>query len=629
MKRTRLLLTDAVFAFAAPLVAQPPDAPPPETPAEAEEETAPPSTLSEEIFVTATRVEASRETLGSSTTAIESAEIEATRRTALLEVLRNVPGLEITQSGGPGTVASAFLRGASPGQTLILVDGVRANSVTSGGTDLSGFRVDNVERIEIVRGPQSTLYGSEAIGGVINIITRRGEPGHRIGLDLQAGDNGFWSGSPFASGGSGRWDYSLAAAYEQTDGISGASERAGNTEDDAYENLAAAGRLGLAVLGDGRVDLNVRAFQSSIELDGFEFGVGPVDDLNYVQDRDVLFATLGIDKPVTRRWNQSLRLSLHEDDFTGEDPDTVFNNFDIDNRAHEIDAQSDFLLTDSQTLTFGFAYEEREGKSAADFDEQIDISSFYLQHQWSWNDRVFLTGGVRNDDHSRFGSETTYRLTAAVFAGAATRLHGSYGTGFRAPSLNELFFPNFGNPVLRPETSRGFDLGVEQKLFGNRATIDVTWFDNHFEDLIGFDFATFLANNIAEAETRGVEVLVDVDPSPRFDITASYTHTDSENLTTGRQLPRRPKNRGSLLLACRPTEAWTGTVSLVVVEDRIDSDAAPLDDYERVDLSLSYRVKEWLTPYVRMENLLDEDYEEIRGFTSPGITPVLGLNMRL
>jgi vitamin B12 transporter len=613
-----MMLTFAVLVLAAPLAAQE-DVP---------EEEAPAATVSEEVFVTATRIEASRETLGSSTTSVDSRQIEETRKTTVPEVLRTVPGLEITQSGGPGTVVSAFLRGASPGQTLILVDGVRANSVTSGGSDLSGVRLDNIERIEVVRGPQSTLYGSEAIGGVINIITRRGQPGHRAGLQLEAGKNSFFSGAPSVSGGNARWDYSAAAAYEETDGISGASERAGNTEDDAYENLTGSGRLGFAFLEDGRVDLNVRAFESSIELDGFEFGVGPVDDLNYVQDRDALFATLRMDKPFTPRWNQSVRVSFHQDDFTGEDPDTPFNNFDIDNQATEIEAQSDFQLTDDQILTFGYSHEEREGKSAQDFDEQVDLNSYFLQHQVSWNDRVFLTGGVRNDDHSKFGSETTYRLTAAFIAGSATRLHGSYGTGFRAPSLNELFFPFFGNPDLLPETSRGFDLGVEQGLFGDRATIDVTYFDNQFEDLIGFDFETFLANNIAEAETNGVEVLVDVDPNALFDVTASYTYTESENLTTGIQLPRRPKNRGTLLLAFRPAE-WASTLSLVVVRDRIDSDAAPLDDYERVDFSLSYRWNERLTPYVRVENVLDEDYEEIRGFTSPGVTPAVGINLSL
>jgi vitamin B12 transporter len=621
-KGLMLLLVFAVLVLAAPLAAQE-EEPKEEQP---EEEEAPAAAVSEEVFVTATRIEASRETLGSSTTSVDSQQIEETRKTTVPEVLRTVPGLEITQSGGPGTVVSAFLRGASPGQTLILVDGVRANSVTSGGTDLSGIRLDNVERIEVVRGPQSTLYGSEAIGGVINIITRRGEPGLRTGLRLEGGKNGFLSAAPSVSGGNARWDYSAVAAYEETDGISAASERAGNTEDDAYDNSTLSGRLGFAFLEDGRMDLNVRAFEASVELDGFAFGVGPVDDLNYVQDRDVLFASFQVDKPLTRRWNQNVRLSRHQDDFTGKDPDSPFNNFNIDNRATEIDAQSDFQVTDDQILTFGFSHEEREGSSAGDFDEQVDLGSVFLQHQVSWNDRVFLTGGARYDDHSKFGSETTYRLTAAVVASRATRLHGSYGTGFRAPSLNELFFPFFGNPDLLPETSRGFDLGVEQGLFGDRAKIDVTWFDNEFEDLIGFDFATFLANNIAEAETHGVEVLVEVDPSPLFDVTASYTYTESENLTTGLQLPRRPKTRGTLLLAFRPAE-WTGTLSLVVVKDRIDSDAAQLDDYERVDVSLSYRLNERLVPYVRVENLLDEDYEEIRGFTSPGITPAAGVSL--
>ncbi|HEX7183597.1 MAG TPA: TonB-dependent receptor [Thermoanaerobaculia bacterium] len=590
----------------------------------------PETTVAEEIFVTATRVEASRETLGSSTTLIDSEQIEESRKTSALEVLRSVPGLEVNQSGGPGTSASAFLRGAASGQTLVLIDGVRVNSVTGASADLADIRVDNVGRIEIVRGPQSTLYGSEAIGGVINIITRRGEPGFRSTLNLEAGDNDLYEGRLSLNGGSARLDYSVATAWASTDGISAASERAGNSEADAYENFTASGRFGFAFLEDGRVDLALRTLDATVDLDGFSFGIGPVDDLNYEQDHQALYATFEIEKPLTEWWQQSLTVGLQDDDIEGLDPDTVFNNYLIETRFSNVIAQSDFFFAENQITTLGYSYEEREGSSEGSFDQKIDISSLFLQHQWSWNERLFLTGGVRNDDHSQFGSETTYRFTAAaLLAGGATRLHGSYGTGFRAPSLNELYFPGFGNLDLRPETSRGFDLGVEQKLLGDKLRIDLTYFDNQFEDLIGFDFVTFQANNIAEAEASGVEALLYVTPGSRFDLTASYTYTDSENLTTGLQLPRRPKNRGSLFLAFRPIEPLTGTLLLIVVKDRIDSDASPLDDYERVDLSLSYDIGNRLTPYLRIQNLLDEDYEEVRGFTSPGITPAIGVKARL
>ncbi len=606
------------------------NAAPPERPAGVAEESReePRATVSEEVFITATRLETSVDTVGSSVSLIGLEEIETRKKTSVLELLRTVPGLEITQSGGPGTVATTFLRGAGAEHTLVLIDGIRTNSVTVGRADLSNIRADNLERIEVVRGPLSTLYGSEAMGGIINILTRQGAGQVQRGLNLEAGGDDFFSGRLSAGGGNERIDYNSAVSYERTDGISAASERAGNSEADGFDNLTASGRLGFDFLENGRADLTLRYTDSESEIDGFTFGVGPSDDPNYLSTRESLFASLKVSKPVTDRWTQTLILGIAGDDLTGTDPDTAFNNFIVESRTSELTLLADFEPLENDVLSLGYTAERREGFNPGNFDETVELSSFFIQNRWSWNDRLYLTAGVRNDDHSHFGNETTYRANLALIASEGrTRIHTSYGTGFRAPSLNELYFPFFGNTALRPESSSGFDLGVEKTLRGGDVAIDVTYFSNTFDDLIAFDFATFLANNIAAAETSGIEASLRVESGRNVDLNVSYTYLDSKNKATGDPLPRRPEHRGVISLALRPTESLSGVLSLVAVQDRIESDGSVMDDYQRFDLSLSYQLNERWTPYLRVENLLDEDYEEINGFTSPGFTAAAGIDL--
>ncbi len=598
-----------------------------ETPATEESQEEPKTTVSEELIITATRLETSVDTIGSSVSLIGLKEIEERKKTSVLELLRTIPGLEITQSGGPGAVTSAFLRGAGSAQTLVLIDGIRINGVTSGGADLSNIRADNIERIEVVRGPQSTLYGSEAMGGVINILTRQAAGEAQRSLSVEAGSDSFFSGR-LALSGNQRIDYNAAVSYESAEGVSAASERAGNTEPDGFENLTVSGRFGFDFLENGRADLTLRYTDSETELDGFTFGVGPTDDLNYLSTRESLFASLKISKPVTSWWTQTLIVGLTDDDILGTDPDTVFHNFAIENQASELTLLADLEPFENDIVSLGYTVERREGFNPQNLDETVDLESFFIQNQWSWADRLYLTTGLRNDDHSQVGNETTYRGSLAlIFNEGRTRIHTSYGTGFRAPSLNELYFPFFGNPDLRPESSRGFDLGFEKTLRGGGVLLDITYFYNTFDDLIGFDSATLLANNINEAETSGIEASLRCAPSQFIDLSMSYTYLDSEDKTTADPLPRRPKHRGVISLTFRPVESLSGVLSLIAVQDRIDSDGSAMDDYERLDLSLSYQPTKLWAPYLRVENLLGQNYEEINGFTSPGFVAIAGLSL--
>lgn len=588
----------------------------------------PETTLSEEIVVSANRVDTPAEEVGSAVTVITREEIERRHQTSVLELLRTVPGLEVAQTGGPGRVASVFIRGGNSAHTLVLIDGMRINDNNSGEFSISDLTADNVERIEVLRGPQGGLYGSEAVTGVVSITTRRGEGPARAWLGGEVGTEGLYRLRAGVAGGNPRWDYSVGLQELSTDGISAASEAAGNTEDDSWENFTASGRFGAAFAGDGRVDLAVRYTDGDTGVDGFAFGVGPVDDLDARQKRETLTAGLTVSKPFAAWWNQVFYVGSGQDELIGEDPGDVFNNFEITSSTSEFLTQSELALAENDTLTIGYRVEKREGDNVGSFDESLYQRSFFAQNLWSWRDRHHLTVSVRNDDHSRFGDETSYRFTGSLLFGEGTRVHGTFGTGFKAPTFNDLFFPGFGNLDLRPETSEGWDLGVEQTLLGGALAVDLTWFDNEFEDLIQFTFPAGFVN-VASATSQGLELTARWEPSEKMLLQASHTFTETEDLATGEPLARRPEHRSTLYAAFEPAPRLRGTASLIVVRDRIDSDGSTMDDYERIDLSLDYQATRWLKPYLRLENVLDEDYSEIPGYTAPGLTAAVGLDLGL
>jgi len=598
---------------------------------------APAATVREEIVVSASRVEEPRRRVASAVTVIGRDEIAARREPTLAELLRTVPGVEVVRVGGPGGATSVFLRGAASAHTLVLVDGVRVNSPAVGAFDWADLATDAVERIEVLRGPQSALYGSEAIGGVVSVFTRRGAAGLDGSAAAEAGTEESWRLATSWRGGTRGWDWSLSASRRELAGLSSAAESAGNDEDDPYESTAITGSAATAFWGDGRAVATLRWIDSELGLDGFSFVSGaPVDDPNYRQSRRALYGSVDLSKPAGPRLTHRLRLGVADEDYDATDPDTPFHPFALRTRGSEATWITDLVLLgpeDGQAaadglaaaLTGGAAWELREADSSGGFDESEDVASAFLEARLAGGDRFRLTGGLRRDDHSAFGSETTWRTTAGWRVARATRLHGTWGTGFRAPSFNELFFPGFGNPDLAAETSEGWDAGVEQELLAGRLVADLTWYANEIDELIGFDFATFRAENVDAAEIDGLEATVEWRPSTRLSGRAAYTRTDSEDLATGLPLARRPKHRTSAALTWDPPGRWDASLAAYAVRDRVESGGAPLDDYERVDLALGYELRPELAAYLRVDNLLDDDHAELVGFTSPGAVVTAGL----
>jgi vitamin B12 transporter len=586
-----------------------------------------PPQIKEELTVMATRTELALRAVGPSVTVIDREEIESRHLPTALELLRTLPGLEVAQTGGPGRVASVFIRGGGSAHTLVLVDGVRVNSNSGGGFDFSLLGVEDLERIEVLKGPQSTLYGSEAMAGVVSVTTRAGSGAPRPWLEAEGGQSEHRRAVAGVGGQAGRADFSASLGGLWAGGLSVASPRNGNVEEDESSSATATGRLGLRFSDDGRVDLATRYVSAETALDGFTFGTGPTDDPNYTQQSRLLTTRLSVAKSVTPRFKQTLAVGLTDDTLEGDDPDTPFNNYDIDERSLQLTAQSDVSLGGHDLLTVGLQHEDREAVNRDNFDQDVSLRSIFVQEQWSWRERLHLTGNVRYDDHSQFGGETTYRGTASYEPASGTRLRATYGTGFRAPALDELYFPHFGNPALRPETSRGFEVGVEQRLVREQLLLAGAYFSTDYRDLIGFDVTTFTANNVARARARGVEVSAAY-RSGRTRFQVSHTYTDGENQVTGEALARRPRHRSTLQASFAAGAHFSGTLSAMMVRDRIDSDGTALDDYTRVDLALDRSFGGTVKLYFRVLNLFDADYEEVAGYSSPGRVAVLGTRLR-
>ncbi len=587
-----------------------------------DESEAKPPFVEEEIVVSANRYEVPASEVGSSVTVIDGEEIERRNPVAVLDLLRTVPGTEVTHAGGPGKIATLRVRGGSGAQALILVDGVRVNSVTGGTVDFANLLAANIERIEVLRGPQAT-YGSEAMTGVISITTGRGLPGWRLNATGEAGTHNHRRFELGLLGAAGPWDYSVSATDLSTDGVSHRAIEGGAVEDDPYENRTYSTRLGAAFLDDGRIDVRVRSYRGDTAVDGFG-----LEDLNAMAGQDEDTVALTVEKDLSSFWRQTVRVGQTEGTLLGTDPDTIWNNYEIRSEIRQIDLQSDFTLGADNVLNLGFGTENRRGLSVGTFDEEADLDSWFVQDQWSITDSVHVTGAIRGDEHSTFGSETSHRVTmSGGWSDGRGRVHGSYGTAFRAPNFNELYFPFSGDPNLLPETTEGFDVGVQQRIGGSGVTVDLTWFDIDFDQLIEFDLTSFTFGNVAQASSTGAEFTLRYRPDIRASLEFSHTYNRAENKATGNLLARRPKYRTAAVAQFQPTDRLAAALMAAFVSDRIDSDGAVMDDYTKVDLHLSYTRSLW-QPFVRVENALDEDYFEVPGFVTPGRTVVVGVRLR-
>ena len=568
---------------------------------------------------------------GGSVTVITREQILQTRQRLVGEVLRTTVGLDVARTGGPGGPTSVFLRGGNSNHTKVLIDGLPANDPSNPGRafDFSNLSIDNIERIEVLRGPQSMVYGSDALGGVISITTRRGDGPARLASTTEGGTLGEWTQAFSYGGGDDTAYYSLAGSFHHTDGVTSAARRFGNTERDRFRQGNVSGRVGWNVAENVNVDYTFRWVDGDVEVD--DFGVDNVF-------RQVLgnqfFTRLQaqswhLDDMVTSKIGLNLTDSVRRDT----DPEPFFGVPRFDGQSRQIDWQGQARLLENNTLVGGVDYFHEEADTTFVSQQAQNNVGVYIEDRFRLGERWYHTIGVRWDDHSSAGDANTYRYTSRLALDEyGASLHGSIGTGFRAPALAEILFPG-GNSMLRPERSKGWDVGLRQQL-GEYAWVDATYFRTDYDNLIVFDFNTFASQNIGQARASGVELTSAVDLTADARVLVAYTFNDTLDVAFGGPLPRRPQQKGSLTLS-RDLFCDRATINLyaLYVGHRIDFaqrfGGTELDDYWLVNLSGAYNLNECWQFYARIDNILDEDYEEAGGFDTPGITGVAGVRVDL
>lgn len=604
-----------------------------------------------DIVVTATRLETPEKKVGSSVTVITAEELVRTGKTFVFDALEAVLGLAPLRNGGPGASTSLFIRGAASEHTLILLDGVELNDPVNPGRsyDLAHLSLSQVDRIEVLRGPQGLLYGSDALGGVVNIITRAGRGRPRLVLASSADTLGTLTADAAFSGSGERADYSLALFHERTSGVSAASTSyAGNEEKDGYRHFSLDARVGFSPRPTTRFALTVRGASARTELDNFGGPGG--DDPNSRQEYGSIHVRAHA-RDLSRggRWERALSLS-----WTGarREYDNPFDELHPQDREEglyasgllKLDWQNDLFLHPSHTLTAGLELEEERGHSRYAYESawgpgeslfpsaRAATAGLYLLDHWEVRDRFFVTAGVRAESHTRSGAALTFRVAPSfVIPGTGTRLKASLGTGFKSPSLYQLFAPAtswgpVGNPDLRPERVTGFDAGVEQRFAADRIVLGLTWFWSGFRDLVDFDFASGYVN-VGRARTTGLEASAEARPAEGIRLSASYARLSARDLDAGTDLPRRPRDRFAATAQAR----LFGRVDLAVAgqwvgrRPDLDFSAVPyqtivLDGYALLDVSLAVPLGPGLELFVRAANILDERYEAVWGYGVPGRT---------
>ena len=569
-----------------------------------------PAPVSESVIVTATSTPEDERAIGSATTVITRERIEESGATSVLEVLRTVPGLDVSRQGSDGSLTSVFLRGTNSTQTLVLVDGSRVNSPFFAGYDFSALTTENVERIEIVRGPFSALYGSDAIGGVIQIFTRpaSGEAAGRA--TVEAGSAGQRQGSAFASIAAGPVGIAASFRDARVDG-----DRA--NEDWRERN----GSLRL----ETRVSDRLRVGLEGSILDGETGNPGAVG--NFDATARGLFREERLAVPVSfvpaDGHDARVLLAAVASKPSFRDPAGGFSS-DTDARTLQGRA-SDSWTAGAHALTAFGSWDRFDVDDRSNFGKNLDgrTSSLWgagLQDAIRLGRAVTVTAGVRYDRHSEFGSAWSPRATFAwLSTDALWKARFSAGRAFRAPTVGELYYPFFGNPDLAPERSTSWEAGLERYFPGGRAEVSLFW--NDLTNLIAPDFTTSRNANIGRARTRGVEAAGTLRLTGSLDGEASYTYLDAEDRTTGLALLRRPRHRASLALSWRPVHVLTISPRAIFVGRRPDVDGLTFartesPSYTRVDLSVRWDLGR-IAPYARLENATDRRFAEVNGYPAP------------
>jgi len=568
------------------------------------------------LVVTAGRMSEDPARVSSDTTVITREEIVQSQATSVADLLRVQSGIDVAATGGPGKATSVFIRGGNSGQTLVLIDGVRAGSATLGSFNWGNVSTADIERIEIVRGAQSSLYGADAMAGVIQIFTRKGKKGTQVRVHTEAGSYGTSSGAMSVTGKTeSDVSYALTVNGLRTDGVSAAAK---GTEKDFYRQATLSGRVALPV-GEGELELMTRNVDGTTGLDGF----GPVDVLNFTSNTKQTVNSAKLTYPLTAMVETSLQLSRSSDEVIGRDPAGGFNNSDFRTQIDQLTWQNHIDMDGVSLLAGVDMYRSKGYSGSAKLDKSITQRAAFASLAWS-ADMLGVNASVRYDKNSVSQNKTTYKLGAGLHLLDGLKITANYGTGFKTPSLNDLYFPtsafSSGNPNLKPESSKGWDVGLAYHAGDDdlNADFSATWFEQTYKDLIVWQGPPptffFTPVNIGQARTRGLELSTKLVYGPAY-MRANWTYLDAKNSKTGDLLARRAKESGNFALGA----TWAGlhvelAESLVGPRFSAAKNKKPMQGYHKADVRLNYAINKQWELTARVDNLENKKYEEVSGY---------------
>lgn len=593
-------------------------------------------TTLEAITVTANRTPTGKSKTGSKVEQVTQEEIEEKALASVRDHLIRLPGISLTSNGGPGTVSNLYIRGLPGGYVKTLYNGIDVSDTTGINVQAAYeyLLTGGVAGIEVLKGSQGTLYGSSAIAGVVDITTLgEVEAGVSHTVEVEAGSFGTVRGRYGFAGARDGSKVTANVTGFRTDGISAAD---GFPERDGYDNVT------LDLAAEHRINEAFSLFGSLLHVDATgdfdDFDSKPpylpVDSLLNRADTAIMAGRAGFNLDLMDgRWKHTFSAQAFRMD--RDSTDAVMTSTFIGTRQ-KFDYQSSFEVAERLLLQYGADHERQKADTTtpdwnfwppvpARGESSTDLTGVWAQAVAEPVDDLVLTAGLRRDEHSDFGGHTTWRGTASYLVDATgTRLHSSLGTGFRAPSLYQLYDPNYGNAGLKPETSLSFDIGVEQSFLDGRLTADLTYFRTEIEDLIGFTTAYVQVPGATRAQ--GVEASFAYAATSWLELGGAYTYTASR-AASGARTSNLPRHVAVLSASARPAEKWTLSGDVRFVADTVDG-IGELKDYVLLDARLAYQVTEATEVYLRGENLLDQDYQIVRGYGTPGIAAYAGFRTK-
>jgi vitamin B12 transporter len=595
----------------------------------------------EEVVVVANRTPVPLSTVGDSVTVLDDEDIQTSQATITSDLLAQTPGVTVARTGGVGQPTSVYIRGAESDQTVVVIDGVKMTdpSLPGGGFDFENLLVGDTSRIEILRGAQSTLYGSDAVGGVIDIVTADPTRKSEGSVNLEGGSHGTGDGTANVGGVSDSLMWRAAGSYYGTGGIPCFDQYLGGRRDCASQIGNAAGQIRYDLTSDVQLDVRGYLNSSRTDFDGYDTPTGALgDDSEYGETQQGIgYAGLTWRSP-DRSWTNRLSVQYTGSETRDYDPNAPANYGDPTTetfygfgRNVREEYQGTWKFADTGQVVFGAQNEHSSINTVSPFSPFVGagavVDSGYVQAQYQVLKGLTLTAGGRYDHHDVYGGHGTGQLAAAwVLADQTTVLRASFAQGFKAPSLYQLY-SNYGNRALRPETANSWDGGIEQHALQDRLVASVTYFQRSSRDLINFFDCTTASPlcatepfgyyaNIARSSAHGIELAGSLEATEQLSITANYTLADTEDRspgasTYGNELPRRPADTANASVSY--LWPWRLSTDLALRYSAPSFDDAAneirLGGYVLLDFRTSVPINDHLQVYARVENLTDRHYE--------------------